>query len=65
MGLDADRMQGAGRLPDELGWIHAWREQRRPQVGERCVAMPGVPFDKPEYGSQFFQFEMHAHRMFQ
>ena len=61
MGLDADRMQSAGRLPDELGRIHAWCEQRRPQVGERRVSMPGVPFDKPKHGSQFLQFEVHAH----
>ena len=65
MGFDADRMQGAGRLPDELGRIHAWYEQRCPQAGERRVARPGVPFDKPKYGSQFLQFEVHAHRMFQ
>jgi len=29
------------------------------------VVMPRVPLDKPEYGSQFLQFEVHAHRMFQ
>ncbi len=65
VGFDADGVQGAGCLPDELGRIHAWHEQRRPQVGERRVAGPGVPFDKPEHRSQFFQFEVDAHRMFQ
>ena len=30
MGFDADRVQDASRLPDELGRIHIWCEQRRP-----------------------------------
>ena len=31
----------------------------------RRVAGLGVPFDKAKHGSQFFQLEVHAHRMFQ
>ena len=65
MGLDADSMQGAGRLSDELGRIHARYEQRFPEVCERRMAMPGVPFDKSKDGAQFFQFQVHDHRMFQ
>ena len=46
MGLDADRMQGAGRLSDELGRIHAWGAQRFPQAGKRRVVGFGMSFDK-------------------
>jgi hypothetical protein len=65
MGFDADRVQDTSRLPDELGRIYIWREQWRPQAGERRVAGQGVPFHKAKHGSQFFQLEVHAHRMFQ
>ena len=65
MGFDADRMQRTRRFPYELGRIGAWRKQRLPQTGERGAARLGMPFDKPQYGSQFFQFKVHPHRMFQ
>ncbi|MCG3776575.1 MAG: hypothetical protein JW395_3434 [Nitrospira sp.] len=65
MGFDTDRMQGAGCLPNKLRRIHSWRKYRLPQIGERGAARLGMPFDKPQYGSQFFQFKVHPHRMFQ